>query len=541
MKFSARTIVILAVLGLAISNPAPAQNASTCTISGQVGVIGVKMQGLPGNPISDSSGQYSVLVESGWSGTITPVKEGYIFEPASKTYNNVVSNQNEQNYHGEILTFTISGNTRTDGVKLIGLPGEPVTDYQGNYSCAVPYGWAGTVKPEKEGYTLDPPYRIYEKVVRDCYNQNYTLSIMTFTISGDVGQPGVLMRGLPGDPISGREGKYSVTVEYGWSGTVEAFKEGFSFTPPQRRYNGVREHYPREDYFPTQVVSVQAFRGSGDRKTIVIPTSEVKTEEFETMMEDMQVMLHIFEQKIINEPSMIRGILTDYGDIFGRDNQSSKAIYIQDYGVLFLMEVDFPLVFQSKPESEQPAQPREDVDPVWRQAREQVFSPKDDAPGMITGTGSESMQQSIEQLKIEFIRALKHASNIRNLGQDECVILNVTGQGPRSVSAGTYGASGQRIQAGGRIGRGSRGLYGGRRGSETEMRRSERGTVDDMYGGRMMGGYGGGMMGGYDVMTTSTSSSTVLTIHASKLDIDAFAEDKINFDEFQSKVQVFVY
>ena len=46
-----------------------------------------------GSGTTNAQGEYSITVDYGWSGTITPTKEGYIFDPASKTYTNVTENQ----------------------------------------------------------------------------------------------------------------------------------------------------------------------------------------------------------------------------------------------------------------------------------------------------------------------------------------------------------------------------------------------------------------------------------------------------------------
>ena len=68
------------------------------TISGNTGVDGVTMSGLPGNPITSGGGSYTASVSNGWSGTVTPTKTGYTFTPPSRTYNSITSDQLNQNY-----------------------------------------------------------------------------------------------------------------------------------------------------------------------------------------------------------------------------------------------------------------------------------------------------------------------------------------------------------------------------------------------------------------------------------------------------------
>jgi M6 family metalloprotease-like protein len=62
------------------------------------GVSGVAMNGLPNSPVTDASGFYNGIVQDGWSGTVTPVLSPITFDPASRTYSNITSDQTSQNY-----------------------------------------------------------------------------------------------------------------------------------------------------------------------------------------------------------------------------------------------------------------------------------------------------------------------------------------------------------------------------------------------------------------------------------------------------------
>ncbi len=89
------------------------------TISGRVmvggtGLEGVVMNGLPGSPVTDSSGYYSSVVTPNWSGIVTPQNPAYTYSPASKTYTNVTSDQ--VTYYGAtIITFTITATAGPNG------------------------------------------------------------------------------------------------------------------------------------------------------------------------------------------------------------------------------------------------------------------------------------------------------------------------------------------------------------------------------------------------------------------------------------------
>ncbi len=76
---------------------------TTHTISGTILIrglplAGVVLSGLPGDPITDASGAYSATVDDGWSGTVTPVLDGYRFRAVSRNYVNVTADQTAQDY-----------------------------------------------------------------------------------------------------------------------------------------------------------------------------------------------------------------------------------------------------------------------------------------------------------------------------------------------------------------------------------------------------------------------------------------------------------
>ncbi len=69
-------------------------------ISGNVGISSRATVAFSsgGETVADSEGNYAFLVPIGWNGSITPTHACYIFNPASRTYSNVVANQIAENY-----------------------------------------------------------------------------------------------------------------------------------------------------------------------------------------------------------------------------------------------------------------------------------------------------------------------------------------------------------------------------------------------------------------------------------------------------------
>jgi len=500
MKFLTRTIILLAVFNLANGTLAVAQTPpqqKTLTISGSVGLPGVRMIGLPGNIVSDQNGYYVATVPRGFTGTAKPIKEGYTFEPASMKYTNVISNVDSQDYMAKAITLIISGNAGVSGVVMKGLPNEVYTDQRGYYVAKVMYGWSGTVTPAKEGYTFEPERLSYARVVTDQTNGNYAPS--------EAGRS---------DPYGSIGSSRSRSRRRGSALGVDPMY-GPSVSAPRGRSSG---------YEP--------IIRSGGRKALVIPAGEVKPKELAETIEDMHVMSHILDERF-KKTRRVQGMFTDFGAFFGRDSRSAEATYLEGFGVLFLMEVNFAFSPPPKKQAQDPAETAEAVDSTWQKARQQVLSPGT-SPGMGQRDSADDYgSQMVEELKVELVKALKHAGNIRNIEPDEWIILTVIG-GQRQFGVGGMMGSGM----GGMMSGGMGGMMGSGMG----------GMMSGGTGGMMSGGMGAGMgagMGGggsfSGFVTTASSPSTVLTIRAKKSDVDDFARDVSDFEQFQEKVTVLTY
>ena len=222
----------------------------TFTVAGSVGLPGVQMRGLPGDPISDPAGRYTTTVQYGWSGNVTPEKVGYRFDPASRIYDPVEKDLKVDNYKAQEVTFVISGSAGVDGATMVvtGLPGKIVTAGGGMYRIQVPYGWSGKVTPTKEGHSFSPEFLEYPALMSDQTNQSYIAQVFTYQISGTTNMAGVLLKGLPDEPISDADGYYTSIVPHGWSGKVTPERAGYIFSPPSKSYAKVLSNYESQDY-----------------------------------------------------------------------------------------------------------------------------------------------------------------------------------------------------------------------------------------------------------------------------------------------------
>jgi hypothetical protein len=185
---------------------------------------------------------------------------------------------------------------------------------------------------------------------------------------------------------------------------------------------------------------------------------------------------------------------------------------------------------------------------------------------MMYDTHPEDIQKRVENLKNELIRTLKHASNIRHTGPDDWVILSLTGWSESTGRMTPYNRY-QMMESRTNTGRRSRSVNG----MGDSYNTSGRTTRSGMGGRGGMGGYAGGSYGGGGFAAGSSSSgfssksfsagsfgrggfggmevrgqmdissAAVLTICARKSDVDAFAKDELNFEQFRQKINVFVY
>jgi hypothetical protein len=260
--------------------------------------------------------------------------------------------------------------------------------------------------------------------------------------------------------------------------------------------------------------------GSRTDNMLVIPTEEMKTEDLLTINEDMNVMSQIFKNVLSPEVKATLGSMSligdrwvttpSYGWFMDRDNNTLTSIYLQNYGALFLIKVDFPLSAPSETQ-EQPAEPdRQDVDMTWEQTRQQIYQPQQVASTTSVNTRGPDAKydaQRIENLKTTLIKVLKHAVNIRALKPDESVILRIAGTG-QSINIINVAKNG------------------------------DSSIINYEYNGIRRFVIISGDLEDY---IKSLSSPTVILIRAKKSDIDAFAKGEQDMEQFRQRVQIISY
>ncbi|MHC4425443.1 MAG: hypothetical protein ACYSYV_05025 [Planctomycetota bacterium] len=197
--------------------------------------------------------------------------------------------------------------------------------------------------------------------------------------------------------------------------------------------------------FPRQELQARIARFVAAETALVIPagTSIEKSPDFiETTVKDLNIMCHIFDKelKLSGQAGQIRELyqlalfegthedyLIDQPDFFGQGGRKTQGIYLDGYGALFLIQVNFPL--SAPPQVEENEKPAEEpLDPAWKQAELELYSPeklKKKAKGSAT-RGYDP--EKIEDLKRKLVKTLRQTANIRSLKADESIIISVRGR-----------------------------------------------------------------------------------------------------------------
>jgi hypothetical protein len=335
-------------------------------ISGNVGLAGVILKGLPSQTVSDSNGRYACVIEPNWSGEVSPILAGYQFRPSSRLYTRMVSNTENQDYIATKATFPISGSTGLEGVVMKGLPGDPVTSADGCYRAVVDYGWTGTVTPTKQGCRFEPASRTYEHATQESIHDNY---------------------------VARKEEQ-----------------EAASATPAA----GPAE--PR--------VAPPARRGRVRRPSVLVVTDAEGADGQRQIREDLGVMSLILCQAVEGRDVNEAGASTGPEAMARPAVEPVQALYCQGWGVVFSLQLRPALPIESRAVAEGSNGLGPSRDPVWQRARRQVATD----PSRQAADANTAYSADLEQrFKARLVAALPHASNIRHLAPEQWVVVVLIG------------------------------------------------------------------------------------------------------------------
>jgi len=157
---------------------------------------------------------------------------------------------------------------------------------------------------------------------------------------------------------------------------------------------------------------------------VVIQFGSKGPEAIATMEDDLAVMTHLIDQALDrmggDVPDEKMGIKLYYTS----GGKSVRALYLENFGPLFMVKVNFPVHAPAVTEAKAPDEPD---DSEWNRARRSVLGFPEDARWTGGSGGVPYEAERVEALKKQLVAALKNASNMKGVKPDEHVTVTVFG------------------------------------------------------------------------------------------------------------------
>jgi hypothetical protein len=247
--------------------------------------------------------------------------------------------------------------------------------------------------------------------------------------------------------------------------------------------------------------------------------SESDASANDQMEEELAVMTRLIER------SMERGLIDAGSDepIMGvqlifTGSRSVRAMYLDGFGALFMVKVNFPVYAPDTKEVHDAIQPQESE---WERARRDLFA-RSIQDRSSRGQAAYDPTQ-VEALKTILFQSLTNACYIHGLKADEWVSLSVFGRPPVAQKKAAKQAAYEDLEA------------PAKRNSSTKVWPNVIGQIT-----RVTSDYAPGAPAA-PPQNQAFHLGTVLTIRVKKADADAYAKGKIDFDAFSKKAQTKAY
>ena len=204
---------------------------------------------------TDANGFYNLVLDYQWTGSVTPQKIGFNFQPEKYDYYKIFTSRAYINYTALEQTSEISGqlldenNQPISGIKLYDNADNYIqTDSNGKYTYIAGFRWTGYLKPVSDEYTFSPKYYAYDGITHGQSNQDFKGHINKYLIAG------IVLHKLSNTPLEGvqmncqthdcetatdRYGQFKLEVPYAWSDTLTIQKTAYVFEPQQLSYQNV--------------------------------------------------------------------------------------------------------------------------------------------------------------------------------------------------------------------------------------------------------------------------------------------------------------
>jgi hypothetical protein len=251
-------------------------------------------------------------------------------------------------------------------------------------------------------------------------------------------------------------------------------------------------------------------------RALIIPKDATDAKVLAECEEDMNVMAHILDKAVSNDGKSPRAMgIPVFGRIAGGGG-SPQNLHIEGYGVIFFLNVSYPLL--PAPDQNGEAAAKEDTNSEWEQARREMAQPTPSGGADVFVALGESLgreflwgggpptpydAEKVEELKSDLIAALKNAAHLRKLKSDEVVTVVVAG------ASASGAVSGKTLRS---------------TGSKPGPGREEEVAIAEIAGER-----------------TLANAPAKLILRVRKSDAEAFQSGKLNPDEFRKKVSALLY
>jgi hypothetical protein len=265
-----------------------------------------------------------------------------------------------------------------------------------------------------------------------------------------------------------------------------------------------------------EMLNDQFFHTAGNpSRTLILRSADVDPKEQGNLEEDLAVMSHILDKAVAGEPGgqppgghSAAGI----NILFTPGGSSLRNLYLDGYGALFMLTVNFPLLAPpAEPGTTKETQP---TNSAWDEARHELYGGPDEDGKMnswsadhVDGPGQAYSEEKVSQLKAALLDALKNAANIRDLKADDWITICVVGAPASGEMRGRAKAIG----------------YGGGYSSSS----SDPFAAPPRIKWKAFG--------------SAPGRRTVMTLRVKKSDVDAFAKGDLDAAKFQKKVTIAAY
>ena len=239
------------------------------------------------------------------------------------------------------------------------------------------------------------------------------------------------------------------------------------------------------------------FSGAQSDRQLVLPSDDASSESISGLREELAIMARLFAKAADPENgkrSAFRVDLWQFGLGKGRD---LDALYLDGYGAVFLLAVDFPLVGAPKAAEKQDAA-KPDRDAAWERARRELTGKADDlSDDLERYDDPEPVKYDADKvagLRKRLAETFRHAANLKSVKDGEQIVVQVMGKASRHTSGNLPP------------------------------------KMDALLARR------------YGLDPTAPTSSTdgpvsaILTLRAKKSDVDAFAAGRLSAEEFAKKI-----